>query len=201
MKKFISIFSFLPFINRALNRKYYASGIGVYVVNSFYKRILRANAGGDFLVHFTSQVNQGKNIIIERGKGSETVYRSLASSGSCYYQAINKIYIGTGTMWAPGCQFISANHNFKDLSKSLTAKPVVIGNNVWIGGNVSILPGVNVGNYCIVGAGSVVTKSFESYLIVAGAPAKEIAKRCKICFDKILLTEEICNNCKANTSL
>lgn len=55
-------------------------------------------------------------------------------------------------------------------------KKVTIGNNVWIGGGVTILPGVNLGNNVVVGAGSVVTKSFPDNVVIAGNPAKIIKK-------------------------
>lgn len=53
-------------------------------------------------------------------------------------------------------------------------KPIVIGNNVYIGNNVIILPGVNIGNNVIIGAGSIVTKDISDNTVVAGVPAKKI---------------------------
>lgn len=55
---------------------------------------------------------------------------------------------------------------------SLEARPVTIGNDVWIGRRVIILPGVNIGDGCIIGAGAVVTKDIPPYSIAAGVPAK-----------------------------
>nr|WP_324248840.1 DapH/DapD/GlmU-related protein [Streptococcus macedonicus] len=54
------------------------------------------------------------------------------------------------------------------------AKPVTIGNDVWIGGNVTILPGVTIGNNVVVAAGAVVTKDIPDNCVVAGVPAKMI---------------------------
>ena len=54
------------------------------------------------------------------------------------------------------------------------AKPVTIGNDVWIGGNVTILPGVTIGDNCTIGAGSVVTHDIPANSIAAGNPAKII---------------------------
>ncbi|MGN6296369.1 MAG: acyltransferase [Ginsengibacter sp.] len=70
-----------------------------------------------------------------------------------------------------------------------------IGKYVWIGSNCVILTKVEIENYCIVGAGAIVTKSFSSYTILTGNPAKPLANRCKICLDKIELGKEHCNNC------
>ncbi len=52
------------------------------------------------------------------------------------------------------------------------AKPVTIGNDVWIGGNVTILPGVTIGNNVVVGAGAVVTKDLPDNVVAVGVPAK-----------------------------
>ena len=74
----------------------------------------------------------------------------------------------------------SENHGIEVENKnnfacqSLTTKPIKIGNNCWIGEKAVILPGTTLGEKCIVGAGGVVTKSFPSYSMVAGNPAKII---------------------------
>lgn len=94
----------------------------------------------------------------------------------CYFQGINaKIYIGKGTKIAANCGFITANHVFNDLTKSTEGKDIKIGENCWIGMNSVILPGVNLGNNTIVGAGSIVTKSFpDGHCVIGGNPAKII---------------------------
>lgn len=56
-------------------------------------------------------------------------------------------------------------------------KPVYIGDDVWIGDRVIILPGVHVGNGCVIAAGSVVTKDVPRYTVVGGVPAKVIRER------------------------
>ena len=56
-------------------------------------------------------------------------------------------------------------------------KPVVIGDDVWIGQRVVILPGIKIGSHSIIGAGSVVTKDVDKYSVVAGNPARLIKQR------------------------
>jgi acetyltransferase-like isoleucine patch superfamily enzyme len=100
---------------------------------------------------------------------------SFAISGGCYFQALNGIKLGKNFLFAPGVKLISANHDFSNHNHSIKENPIIIGDNVWLGANVIILPGVELGNNCIVGAGSVVTKSFKKdNLVIAGNPARII---------------------------
>jgi acetyltransferase-like isoleucine patch superfamily enzyme len=69
------------------------------------------------------------------------------------------------------------NHNFKDTAKrideqGISTNPVVIGDDVWIGANAVILPGVTIGRHCVVAAGAVVTKDVPDNTVVGGVPAK-----------------------------
>jgi len=83
---------------------------------------------------------------------------------------------------APRCNIVSNNHRFKDKDKPIMEqgmdnKPVFIDNDVWVGINVTILPGVRIGKGSIVAAGSVVTKDVEAGSVVGGVPAKVIKMR------------------------
>jgi hypothetical protein len=192
MVKFLNFFTFIPFINRLVFRKYYATGLGTYFVNSLFKIFFGINKG-DFLIHFTSRVHTVKKLKLE-GINLSSVYLSFATSGSCYYQAINGITIGEGTIWSYNCSFISSNHDFKDLKIHIKSEPIVIGKNVWIGANCVILPSVKLGDNVIVGAGSVVTKNFESNSVIAGNPARLLFIRCNKCGDKMV--NGICLSCE-----
>lgn len=142
---------------------------GLYLMNFFVQRILRVNAAYKWQVHFTSRVIGDVQI-------GENVADCFALSGGCYIQAGNGIKIGSGTLFAPGVKIISANHDEKDMEHWVSDEPIEIGEKCWIGANACILPGVRLGNRCVVGAGSVVTKSFPDGAVVVGIPAREVRK-------------------------
>jgi len=77
------------------------------------------------------------------------------------------------TLIAINCTILTNNHDFYD-RQVLTCKPVHIKKNVWIGANVTILPGVTIGENAIVGACSVVTKDVPANSLVVGNPARVI---------------------------
>ena len=92
-----------------------------------------------------------------------------------YFQGCGKIIIGQGCYIASNVGMITQNHDLDNLDQRSEPKDIVLGKNCWIGMNSVILPGVVLGEKTIVGAGSVVTKSFlEGYCVIAGNPAKKI---------------------------
>ena len=94
---------------------------------------------------------------------------------------IGPVCIGNHVNLAQGITVTALNHNFEDASKrideqGISTKPVVIGDDVWIGANAVILPGVTIGKHCVVAAGAVVTKDVPDNCVVGGVPAKLIKK-------------------------
>ncbi len=135
----------------------------------FFQKILGFNKKAYWPVHFTSIVTGYQNIYV----GIDTCPGYMPG---CYIQGIGKIYIGDYTQISANVGIITANHDLHDTRKHEVSF-VNIGKYCWIGMNVMILPGVELGDNTIVGAGSVVTKSFkEGYCIIAGNPAKIIKK-------------------------
>lgn len=95
----------------------------------------------------------------------------------CVILDVNTVRIGRNALLAPYVQIYTATHP-ADPAQRLTgrefAKPIVIGDNVWIGGGAIICPGVTVGSDVTIGAGSVVTKDLPDGVIAAGNPCKVI---------------------------
>lgn len=94
---------------------------------------------------------------------------------NCSFIDDGKINIGKAVMFGAGVAVATVGHPIKpDMRKYMYTDPVNIGDNCWIGANVTICPGVTVGENSVIGAGSVVTKSIPANVIAAGNPCKII---------------------------
>lgn len=123
--------------------------------------------------------------------------RSVVESYSCINNAVGDVLIGDYTRiglhntvigpvtigshvnLAQGVVVTALNHNFSDKSlridqQGISTRPVVISDDVWVGANAVILPGVTIGTHAVVAAGAVVTKDVPPHTVVAGVPAKVI---------------------------
>ena len=94
---------------------------------------------------------------------------------------IGPVDIGNHVNLAQGITVTALNHNFSDTNKRIdeqgvSTNPVTIEDDVWIGANAVILPGVTIGEHSVVAAGAVVTKDVPPHSLVAGVPAKVIKK-------------------------
>lgn len=90
-----------------------------------------------------------------------------------------KVEFGDNVFIAPNCGFYTAGHplDYETRNKGLEyAKPIKVGNNVWIGGNVIVLPGVTIGDNVVIGAGSVVNRDIPPNSVAVGNPCKVIKK-------------------------
>jgi len=107
--------------------------------------------------------------------------RSELGSGSLIYGGV---HIGSDVLMGPDVKIITRNHLFEDPTirisdQGTVFQAVTIDDDVWIGANVVILPGVNVGKGSVIAAGAIVTKDIMPFTIVGGVPAKTIDKRGK----------------------
>ncbi len=147
-------------------------GLALFFINWLFQRVFRLNADSTFPVHFTSRIICPERLYIEPDEDVEVIF-SIASSHACYLQAINGIYLGKGTIFAPSVTIVSANHNVSNYNEPTRHPPIRIGRYCWIGASSIVCPGVELGDNTIVGAGSVVTKSFpEGHVVIGGVPAR-----------------------------
>ena len=126
----------------------------------------------------------GKQIIVEQNFWCDYGYN--ISVGENFYMNHNciildcaKVEFGDNVFIAPNCSFYTAGHplDYETRNKGLEyAKPIKVGNNVWIGGNVVVLPGVTIGDNVVIGAGSIVTKDIPSNVVAVGNPCRVIKK-------------------------
>ncbi|SMP05440.1 maltose O-acetyltransferase [Muriicola jejuensis] len=103
---------------------------------------------------------------------------------NCIFLDNNKISIGKNGLIAPYVQIYTATHPLKaseriigqgtDTGYLTSSRPVTLGDNVWIGGNSVIFPGVSIGNNVTIGAGSVVTKDIPNNVLAYGNPCKVV---------------------------
>lgn len=131
--------------------------------------------------------NAGKRLNIERG----ATFGSKVSIGDNSGIGVNcelhgEVHIGNNVLMAPECIFYTVNHEFSKVDVPIriqgnsNMKPIIVGDDVWFGRRVMVMPGVTIGDHSIVAAGSVVTRDVPSYSIVGGAPARVIKKRTTI---------------------
>lgn len=96
---------------------------------------------------------------------------------------IGDLELGNDVMMGPEVVFISYNHEVSDLEAPMRqqgaseSRPIVVGNDVWIGMRAMVMPGVRIGDHAIIAAGSIVTKDVPEWAIVGGNPAKIIKYR------------------------
>lgn len=125
----------------------------------------------------------GKNITIE-----DDVYINFG----CVILDCAEVTIGSHTLLGPNIGLYAANHSIdatERINGGCYGKPIHIGKNVWLGGDVKVLPGVSIGDNTIIGTGSIVMKNIPTNVIAVGNPCKVIRAITeddkKKCWDKV----------------
>lgn len=142
-----------------------------------YQR-MRGWAVKHFIAHCGTNVN-----VEDHAKISSKVSLGDNSGIGTHARIGGTTFIGDNVMMGRECIILTQNHAFDRTDIPMIAqgfqeeKPVFIGNDVWIGHRVTILPGCRIGDGVIIGAGAVVTGEIPPYTIVGGVPAKVIRKR------------------------
>ncbi len=133
-------------------------------------RRLLGRTGSSFLIEQPFYCDYGYNIEI-----GENFYANV----NCVILDEAKVTFGDNVFIAPDCGFYTAGHPFdvEQRNRGLEyAHPIAIGNNVWIGARVCVLPDVTVGDNSVIGAGSVVTKDIPSGVLAVGNPCRVVRK-------------------------
>lgn len=129
---------------------------------------LLGKTGKEIFIEPPFHCDYGKNI--EVGEG-------FYSNFNCVILDVAKVTIGDHVMFAPNVSLYTAGHPVHPVSRGSYyeyGKPITIGNNVWLGGNVVVLPGVTIGDNAVIGAGSVVSKDIPANVIATGNPCRVI---------------------------
>lgn len=133
-------------------------------------KTLLPNSGTDVWIQPPFYCDYGYNIVL-----GDKVFFNF----NCVILDVMKVSIGSRTLFGPNVQIYTATHpvNYKERATGLEyAKPISIGEDVWVGGSTIICPGVTIGSRTVIGAGSVVTKDIPAGVIAAGNPCRVIRK-------------------------
>lgn len=125
----------------------------------------------------------GHDVFLSAARASQIeIGANCSVNTACHIVAVCGIRIGKGTRIGEFCSVRDQNHQFEDpevtiVDQGFSGEAIEIGEDCWIGRGVIITAGVTLGKGCVVGANSVVTKSFEPFSIIAGSPARILRKR------------------------
>jgi acetyltransferase-like isoleucine patch superfamily enzyme len=149
-----------------------------YLLDFLFRRVFRQNAKVRWAVHHTATIHHPQGLT--KGIGTYP-----GDSPGVYINANNGVHIGDYTNLGPNVGIVSSNHDLVNNDQIVSAAPIHIGRYCWLGMGAVVLPGVRLGDFTIVGAGSVVTKSFEEgHCVIAGNPARVIRQLSKEACDE-----------------
>lgn len=117
-----------------------------------------------FLCDYGYNIHLGKNVFI---------------NSNCYFMDCASITLGDFVFMGPCCGLYTASHPFDISMRNAgleNAEPIVIESNVWLGANVTVLPGVTIGEGSVIAAGSVVSKDIPAHVVAGGIPCKVMKK-------------------------
>lgn len=172
MNKNILRFLFLQYV--------YITDFGFFLINLFppfikhlfYKILLKKMGGNVFIdakvyFRYPGKISIGDDVSINRG----------CSFYASYHFKEGTISLGNNIRIGPNVTFFAAGHDYTKINLPDNAAGIIIKDNVWIGGNSTIIQGITIGEGAIIAAGSVVTKDVPPYQIFGGVPAKIIKER------------------------
>lgn len=131
---------------------------------------LLGKTGKQFLIEQPFRCDYGYNIFL-----GENFYANMG----CIILDEAPVTFGDNVLLAPNVGIYTAGHPLEVTARNAGleyAYPVTIGNNVWIGGNVAIMPGVSIGDNSVIGGGSVVTRDIPANVVAVGNPCRVVKK-------------------------
>jgi len=128
--------------------------------------------------------SHGENILIQHpitvaGASAVTIGNDVSIAAYVHIWGHGGVSIGHRVMIGAHTSITSLTHDYNEdvMRFTVVSRPVIIGDDVWIGSNCVVLPGLSIGDGSVLGAGSVVTKDVEPFSIVSGVPARVIGSR------------------------
>ena len=137
-------------------------------VTALFSQIIGRPVGEGFCLFPTFHTDYGRNI---------QVGRNVFLNSGCRFQDQGGITIGDGAQIGHNVVLATLNHDPDPANRSqVIPGPIVIGRNVWIGSNATVLPGVTIGDNAIVAAGAVVSRDVPANTVVGGVPARVLKR-------------------------
>ena len=135
-------------------------------IRDMFSRLTGKGIDESFAIFLPFNADFGKNL---------TIGKNVFINSGCKFQDQGGITIGDGSLIGHNVVMATVNHGLSRETRHYNYfSPITIGENVWIGANATILPGVTIGDYAVVAAGAVVTKDVEAGVVVGGVPARFI---------------------------
>ncbi|MCD4681762.1 MAG: acyltransferase [Bacteroidales bacterium] len=180
----------MRFIKRYLFKKSRLLRALVWIADNFYHEYQDESfgeLGEKCFIHPTCSISHGNKLFVKNNVQLNSHIHFFCQGG---------LFLGNNVTIAAHTLIITSNHDYRrnkavPFGQDIEIRPVYIHDNVWIGANCTIMPGIEIGEGAIVGAGAVVAKDVEPCAIVAGNPARVVGHRDKEAYGKCKAEKKI----------
>ncbi len=152
-----------------------------YIIAIFKKLFYKIIFGAKIKFGKNTRFRRNFSLTIEKN-GKIKIGNNCFFNNNCSLNSHNNITIGKNTIFGENVCIYDHNHRFSDVSKPIssqgyTCKPIIIGDDCWLGSNVIVLKGATIGNHVVIGANCVVKGDIPSYSIVTQDSTKQIINK------------------------